>query len=124
MPLLEDLTPRSKRSSAVQKHGGSGRNTAVASSAVPRPPVRLVRRDSTFQHLPRAPKPSLAAVSFDAFRSTSSEQSDADSRTFSVTVCPFDSVQRKLSPRPDHLHKKLTIWEKGKQFGKLHLNFH
>ena len=120
MPLFEFPTPRSQRNSRVQPNSSSGRNTAwPANNDAPKPPPRLLRRDSTFQRLPRAQNPTLGTTTFDAFHSTSSEKSDDFPRILSAAVCPFDAV-RKISPRhDDHKYKKLTIWEKGKLFGKI-----
>ena len=67
--------------------------------------------ESPFQNLPRTP------MLFEAYRRTSSEKTDESMiRTMSVTVCPFDGI-KKQSPRQDQ-SRKLTIWEKGRLFGK------
>ena len=102
MPLFDYSMPRTPRGSYKK-----ARVEAAAAEISPRPPPRAatMRRDSTFERMPRLVR-----------EGTSTGLLSPQYAALPVTVCPFDAVRRRPSPKVD-AWKKMTIWEKGKQFG-------
>ena len=139
--MFDYSVPRSQRTSTAGSHSSSHKHHVS-----PKPPPRQVRRDptlpgqvrrdSTLRRLPRSNNASIRSHdtsvghsvggndTYQALGSVVSSDRSGDFRNISAAVCPFDNVWRaSQDSRLDSKFKKLTIWEKGYQFGKMYYFF-
>ena len=130
--MFDYSVPRSQRTSTAGSHSSSHKHH-VSPKSPPRQVRRdptlpgQVRRDSTLRRLPRSNNASIRSHdtslgndTYQALGSVVSSERSEDFRNISAAVCPFDNVWRaSQDSRLDSKFKKLTIWEKGYQFGKI-----